>query len=62
VAIIDVLEDFGNADRLLAVTADNASNNSTMLAHMEAYYDEHYQEAGFSVAWYQAEILELNKF
>ncbi len=38
VAFINILEDFGIADRLLAVTADNASNNSTMMAHMEPYY------------------------
>lgn len=57
VAFIDVLEDFGIADRLLAVTADNASNNSTMLSNMEAYYDEHYPEAGFSVAWNQVECM-----
>ncbi len=37
VTFIDVLEDFGIADRLLGVTADNASNNSTMMAHMEDY-------------------------
>jgi hAT family C-terminal dimerisation region len=57
VAFIDVLEDFGIADRLLGVTADNASNNSTMMAHMEAYYKERYPDAGFSVAWNQVECM-----
>jgi hypothetical protein len=56
-AFIDVLEDFGIADRLLGVTADNASNNSTMLAHMEDYYIKNYPEAGFSVAWNQVECM-----
>jgi hypothetical protein len=28
-----------------------------MMAHMEAYYDERYAEAGFSVAWNQVECL-----
>ena len=32
---IGVLEEYGIADRLLGVTADNASNNSRMLAFME---------------------------
>jgi hypothetical protein len=49
-AFIDVLEDYGIADRLLGVTADNASKNSTMMAHMEAYYHERYPEADFNVA------------
>ena len=57
VAFIDVLEDFGIADRLLAVTADNASNNSTMMAYMEKYYKENYPDAGFSVAWNQVECM-----
>jgi hypothetical protein len=57
VAFIDVLEDFEIADRLLGVTADNASNNSTMLAHMEEYYSKKYPEAGFSVAWNQVECM-----
>ena len=57
VAFIDVLEDFGIADRLLGVTADNASNNSTMMAHMESYYHDRYPEAGFSVAWNQVECM-----
>jgi hypothetical protein len=51
------MEDFGIADRLLGVTADNASNNSTMLAHMEEYYKERYPDAGFSVAWNQVECM-----
>ena len=34
---IDILEDFGIADRLLGVTADNSSNNFTMMVHMEAF-------------------------
>jgi hypothetical protein len=57
VAFINVLEDFGIADRLLGVTADNASNNSTMLAHIEEYYSKNYSEAGFSVAWNQVECM-----
>ena len=57
VTFIDVLEDFGIADRLLGVTADNASNNSTMMAHMEEYYKEKYPDAGFSVTWNQVECM-----
>jgi hAT family C-terminal dimerisation region len=57
VAFIDVLEEFGIAGRLLGVTADNASNNSTMLARMEVYYSKKYPEAGFTVAWNQVECM-----
>jgi hypothetical protein len=47
-AFIEVLEDFGIAERLLGVTADNASNYSTMMANMETYCNENYHKAGFS--------------
>jgi hypothetical protein len=56
-AMIEVLEEFGVADRLLGVTADNASNNTTMLEKLETYYYERYPEAGFSVAWNQVECM-----
>ena len=56
-AIIEVLEDYGIAERLLGVTADNASNNSKMMQFMEAYYTVKYQEAGFSVNWNQVECM-----
>jgi hypothetical protein len=56
-AMMEVLEDFGIAERLLSVTADNASNNSTMMAHMEKYYKEKYPTARFSVIWNQIECL-----
>jgi len=57
VAFIDVLEQFGIADRLLGVTGDNATNNSTMMARMEQYYHDRYPEAGFSVAWNRIECM-----
>jgi hypothetical protein len=56
-AMIEVLEDFGIADRLLGVTADNASNNSTMLQEIQNYYNEKYPESGFSVEWNQVECM-----
>ena len=56
-AMVDVLEDLKIADRLLGVTADNASNNSTMMANLERYYTEIYPDSGFSVAWNQVECL-----
>lgn len=56
-AMMEVLEDFGIADRLLGVTADNASNNSTMLAKIQTYYNEKYPATGFSVLWNQVECV-----
>jgi hypothetical protein len=34
---MDVFEDFEIAPRILGITADNASNNTTMLEEMEKY-------------------------
>jgi hypothetical protein len=34
-AFIEVLEDYGIANRLLGVTADNASNNSSIMVHLQ---------------------------
>ena len=56
-AFISVLEELGIAERLLGVTADNASNNSKMMSYLEQYYDTKYPAAGFSVAWNQIECL-----
>jgi hypothetical protein len=56
-AMIEVLEDFGIAERLLGVTADNASNNSTMLAEIQKFYDAKYPASGFSVEWNQVECV-----
>ena len=56
-AMIEVLEDFGITERLLGVTADNASNNSTMMQHLERYYTKEHPSAGFSVVWNQIECM-----
>ena len=56
-AMIEVLEDYGIADRLLGVTCDNASNNSKMLAEVEKYYSANYPDSGFSVVWNQVECM-----
>ena len=55
--MIAVLLEFGIADRLLGVTLDNASNNTTMLLEVHKFYNENYPDAGFSVAWCQVECL-----
>jgi len=56
-AMIEVLEEYEIADRLLGVTCDNASNNSTMLAEIEKYYAVKYPNSGFSVVWNQVECM-----
>ena len=56
-AMIEVLEDLGIVEGLLGVTADNASNNTTMLNHVERYYQDKYPGAGFSVAWNKIECM-----
>ena len=55
--MIEVLEDLKIAPRLLGVTADNASNNITMMAFVEEYYQVNYPESAFSVAWNQVECM-----
>ena len=52
-----MLEEYDIANRLLGVTADNASNNSKMMEYMELYYSENYPDTGFSVAWNQVECM-----
>ena len=50
-AMIEVLEDYEIADRLLGVTADNASNNSTMLVEIEKYYKDKYPSVWPGIKW-----------
>lgn len=56
-AFLKVIDEYEIADRLLGVTADNASNNSTMIKHLQIYYNEKYPESGFSVQWNQVECM-----
>lgn len=56
-AMIEVLCDLDIVDRLLGVTVDNASNNTTMMGCLETYFQENYPDAGFSVAWNQVECI-----
>ena len=56
-AFIEILEDYEISQRLLGITADNASNNSTMMAYLKHYYHANFPEAGFSVSWNQIEIM-----
>jgi hypothetical protein len=56
-AFIDVMNDFDLTNRLLGVTADNASNNSTMMVQLEDYFSRNYASSGFSVAWNQIECM-----
>lgn len=56
-AMIEVLEHYEIADRLLGVTMDNATNNTSMMAEMKQYYDENYPNAGFSTEWNQIECM-----
>jgi hypothetical protein len=56
-AMIEVLEDYGIADRLLGVTLDNASNNTTMMFEIQKYYAAAYPNSGFSVVWNQIECM-----
>ena len=54
-ALMNVFEDFEIASRILGITADNASNNTTMLEEMEKIYNEKYPAAGFSLLWNKIE-------
>jgi len=54
---LKVLTDFELTHRLLGVTTDNASNNATMMAHLETYFTREHPSSGFSVAWNQIECM-----
>ncbi len=56
-AMIEVLDDYKITDRLLGVTADNTSNNSTMISFVEAHFKKIYPDAWFSVSWNQVECM-----
>jgi hypothetical protein len=56
-AVIEVLDDFGITERLLGVTADNASNNMKMMYYLEQHFKEKYPNSGFSVVWNQVECI-----
>jgi hypothetical protein len=55
--LVEVLEEFGITDRLLGITADNASNNSTMISHLDEYFKKSYPDAGFNGIWNQVECM-----
>jgi len=56
-AMLSVLDDFEITSRLLGVTVDNASNNTTMMREMQAVFDLRHPEAGFSAGWNKMECL-----
>lgn len=56
-ALLSTLEDFDIADRLLGVTADNASNNSSMMRCLKSTFHEKFPDSGFSAAWNQVECI-----
>jgi hypothetical protein len=49
--MMKILEDLGIAERILGITCDNASNNTTLIHEMEKVYHEKYPNAGFSLVW-----------
>lgn len=55
--LIEILEKYQLTSRLLGVTVDNASNNSTMVEALEVYYQKYHPEAGFSLAWNKIECV-----
>lgn len=55
--LLSDLDDLDITDRLLGVTADNASNNTTMLQYVESHYRERCPNSAFSVNWNQIECM-----
>jgi hypothetical protein len=55
--LIDVLEDFGIAERLLGVTVDRATCQTDMMDHVEEYFRKHHQHASFRGTWNQVECM-----
>lgn len=55
--MIFVLERFGIVEKLMGITSDNASNNTTMIKEMEKVYRERYPAAEFTLIWSKIECL-----
>ena len=56
-AFLDVMDDFDLTHGLLGVTADNTSNNSSMMVQLEDYYSRNYLSSGFSLSWNQIQCM-----
>ncbi len=56
-AVIELLEEYEIADRLLGITLDNAKNNDTMMKELETIFRQKYPKARFSVTWNQIRCL-----
>ena len=59
-ALIEVIEEFGIADKLLGVTADNASNNTTMMQELEGYFNKQHPQAGFSIVGIKLNVCRMS--
>lgn len=55
--IMLLLERFGIVEKLMGITADNASNNTTMIKEMEKVYKDKYPSSEFTLTWNKIECL-----
>lgn len=55
--MMSILENLGIVEKLFGITADNASNNTTMIQEMEKIYQSKYPTASFSLVWNKIECV-----